>query len=675
MIQLHLLGSIDLRTGDGAPVELALRSSKRVAVLAYLAAARPRGYHRRDKLVALFWPDLPEARARGALRTTLARLRDDLQADVFVLRGKNEIAIDETKLQCDVCQLEAAVDAGRAEDAADAYQGDFFDGVHIEGAADEFELWISSERARIRLRLLDALVSQSNRAEAEGQMATAVRIARRACALAPSDETVAQQLIRVLIATGDHGGALLALDDLTERMRREFEVEPSETTRELVRPLRERRTAPAVAAGERVLPAVPSSREQGPLDPQGNADPSRARRKLPLTMIAAAVLTLIAIGGASKSIAGRAGAPDDTAAPGVRHWESLNDRIDNPPPPRVFESAFLDSTRNALVLIGGLEVRGESAALSRVFGDVWRLSGLQPDEVRRWSELHPVPGPAPAHRWNALSAYDGSHDRALLHAGALGHSSPCVNDTWLLEHASGIGAAPHWRQVSTTGVRPSPRAESRGFLDTRSLRLVEFAGNDCVSTFMNDLWVLAFDDSSLASGRWIRLEPDSSAGAPSPRSATAAAYDARARRMWVHGGSAGGALSELWRLDHADASDGRPVWSPVHCQGAAPALSSHLAAYDSLAGTLILFGGIDESGASRNDVWVVSGLADGGAHCRWEHLPRSDDAPIRRQTARGFLIPDRGSLIVLGGEIEQIAFLDLWRLDRSSPREDGSSMR
>ena len=62
MLKLQLLGSLDLvDTGrDVAPV---LRRPKSVALLAYLAAARPKGFHRRDSLLPLFWPDLDQAHA------------------------------------------------------------------------------------------------------------------------------------------------------------------------------------------------------------------------------------------------------------------------------------------------------------------------------------------------------------------------------------------------------------------------------------------------------------------------------------------------------------------------------------------------------------------------------------------------------------------------------------
>jgi len=55
MIELSVLGPIQLRGADGHELSAVLAQPKRLGLLIYLAAARPRGFHRRDKLVTLFW--------------------------------------------------------------------------------------------------------------------------------------------------------------------------------------------------------------------------------------------------------------------------------------------------------------------------------------------------------------------------------------------------------------------------------------------------------------------------------------------------------------------------------------------------------------------------------------------------------------------------------------------
>ena len=60
---------------------------KRFALLAYLAIGAGTGYHRRDSLAAMFWPDMDQFAARRALRNTLYHLREALGDGVIVTRG------------------------------------------------------------------------------------------------------------------------------------------------------------------------------------------------------------------------------------------------------------------------------------------------------------------------------------------------------------------------------------------------------------------------------------------------------------------------------------------------------------------------------------------------------------------------------------------------------------
>src|SRR2546427_8673502 len=71
MIELRMLGRLSLTGADGREVRGLLGQPRRLALLAYLAAASPQGFHRRDTLLALFWPELDQEHARAALRQAL----------------------------------------------------------------------------------------------------------------------------------------------------------------------------------------------------------------------------------------------------------------------------------------------------------------------------------------------------------------------------------------------------------------------------------------------------------------------------------------------------------------------------------------------------------------------------------------------------------------------------
>jgi serine/threonine-protein kinase len=650
--RLKLLGILDLQGPDGTSLDSALRRSKRIALLAYLAAARPRGYHRRDKLAALFWPELPEDRARAALRTTLSRLRDDCGGEIVRGRGADELAVDTDHLTCDVVAFDDAISAGRYEEAAALYGGALLDGVHIEGTGEEFESWIERERSRLLAAALRATAGMAAAAEARGDRAGAIAAAQRAVELAPTDELVAQRLIELLLASGDRGSAMREYDELARRLRRDFDLEPSAETAALVQSLRSNGNA----GGSAPRPAESERRPASVAPAQMPATVRSSSRARWYATVAAAVLVA-----AFFFLRSRPAPVTAAPATATTQWHRLAADGDERPAPRVHNVTLLDSTSDALIMLGGIVSRGESVDQSPILNDLWRLNGLQISGAHRWTRLIPERGPAPLPRWQAFGAYDAAHDRAIIQGGALGHSSPCANDSWILDHASGVGGAPRWREVKIRGPLPPLRAQAQGFYEPRSNAIVTFGGNDCFSTYSAELWRLAFDDTTLSRGQWTRLTPDSTAGAPARRNGDGVAYDSAARRLWVHGGNLGGReISDLWRLDHADGSDGAPSWHPVRCAGTSPALGNHVALYDSAKGTLILYTGMEPSGAGRNDIWYAKGLADGGSHCEWLHAPATGDAPLPRGSARGVLTRD-GGIVLLGGAVEGFGMMDLWR--------------
>src|SRR5687767_15241139 len=124
MIRFLMLGTVDLRDTEGREVRAVLRRPKLLALLAYLGIARPAGFHRRDTLVALLWPELDHDHARGALRQALYYLRDALGRDVVAARGDEEIGLDGERISCDAVSFEDLADQGAYEEALRLYRGD-----------------------------------------------------------------------------------------------------------------------------------------------------------------------------------------------------------------------------------------------------------------------------------------------------------------------------------------------------------------------------------------------------------------------------------------------------------------------------------------------------------------------------------------------------------------------
>src|SRR3989442_15029398 len=134
MIEFRLLGALHLTDAEGREVQSLLTRPRRLALLAYLAAATPKRLHRRDSLLALFWPELDQEHARAALRQALHVVREALGADVIVTRGDEEVGLDLERIWCDVVAFDRAVTAGRARGGLGRYRGDPPHGVFIPAA-------------------------------------------------------------------------------------------------------------------------------------------------------------------------------------------------------------------------------------------------------------------------------------------------------------------------------------------------------------------------------------------------------------------------------------------------------------------------------------------------------------------------------------------------------------
>jgi DNA-binding SARP family transcriptional activator/TolB-like protein len=278
MLHLRVLGTIDLdRPGDPAPRAL-VSQPKRLALLVYLALARPRGPQRRDLLLACFWPDSDLERGRGALRLALHSLRRSLGADVLTGSGEQGVGIAPGTLWCDAAEFDRALDEGRHADALELYGGELLPGFHLAGE-DEWERWLAAERARLSRRAVEAAARLADAADAADDLEGALRWARRGTEVAPHDEGVLQRLLVLLDAVGDGAAAIRAYHEFARALRADTGDEPLARTRELADAVRRRAEAaaparrPRTAAAPSPGPSVPTADAVSPADPDGAPAP------------------------------------------------------------------------------------------------------------------------------------------------------------------------------------------------------------------------------------------------------------------------------------------------------------------------------------------------------------------------------------------------------------------
>jgi serine/threonine-protein kinase len=230
MIEFRTLGTLDLRRANGPALDSLLAQPKRIALLAYLCLARPYGFHRRDTIIGLFWPESDQTRARASLRRALHVLRLTLGEDAFHARGDEEIAPNSVVIWCDGVAFEERVAANEPIDALDLYKGDLLPGFFLD-EAPEFNRWLDDERSRLRSSAARAAKLAAESHESDRNLDEAVRSARRAVELTGNDEREVRQLMGLLARVGDRAGALQVYDDFAGRVAAELEIEPSAETR------------------------------------------------------------------------------------------------------------------------------------------------------------------------------------------------------------------------------------------------------------------------------------------------------------------------------------------------------------------------------------------------------------------------------------------------------------
>jgi WD40 repeat protein/DNA-binding SARP family transcriptional activator len=250
-LTLELLGpariSVDRRV-------LSLRVRKELALLAFLALEPQR--QRREILLGLLWPDVPDETARNNLRVVLAGLRRALgaAADGVLLADRQYVQLaPATEHTLDVARfrgLLAAVaahahtSAARCElcitrlaEAAELYRGEFLAGFSLADSVP-FDEWVTVQREQLHQQQIQVLETLTAAAELRGEYGAQVTYARRQLMLEPWREPAAVQLMRGLWAAGQRGAALEQYESLRRVLADELGIEPDEQTRALSEQIR-----------------------------------------------------------------------------------------------------------------------------------------------------------------------------------------------------------------------------------------------------------------------------------------------------------------------------------------------------------------------------------------------------------------------------------------------------
>jgi DNA-binding SARP family transcriptional activator len=240
MIEFRVLGSLDLLGSDGTSVAAPLTRPKWTALLTFLATASPIGFHRRDTVAALLWPELDQARARHALRQVLYGLRQELGEGVVEVRGDEEIALNAALVSCDAVAFADAVESGDPVEALELYRGDLLTGFHLS-ESPQFERWLEDERARLKELAAGAAWALAHRHLEDQRLVDAERTAQKALALVPTDESEVRRFVEAIADAGDRAAAVGFFEKFARKLADEYELEPAAETKAVVDAVRDRK--------------------------------------------------------------------------------------------------------------------------------------------------------------------------------------------------------------------------------------------------------------------------------------------------------------------------------------------------------------------------------------------------------------------------------------------------
>lgn len=250
VFRLSLLGAF-AAAHDGRPLSK-FRTSKVQALLIYLAVENQH-LHRRDFLMELLWPGLPQPSAQVNLRQTIHRLNEAIpavgirdsnaQTVPLLLADRQTVQLHpDAAYELDVTTFTSLLKGKPApeqfEQAVALYRGDFLADFYLADS-NLFEEWTAARREGLRLLALDALERLSDHQRQGGDYATAERYARRQLEMDNLRESAHRQLMAVLAEGGRRRAALSHYEMLCRLLETELGVAPSTATVELYEQLKD----------------------------------------------------------------------------------------------------------------------------------------------------------------------------------------------------------------------------------------------------------------------------------------------------------------------------------------------------------------------------------------------------------------------------------------------------
>lgn len=256
-LRLRLLGTPGLDGVDGGGARSVLPGQP-LALLAVLACIGDRGIPR-DKLIALFWPEIPTDRAAHRLNQLAHSVRRRLGSN-DPITGTGDLRLDPQRVTCDLWELATARRTGELERAVELYAGPLLDGFFLPDSP-EVERWLDARRSVVAREHGETLEALALQAELRGDARAAAAWWQRLSDHEPMSSRVVMHLMTSLAAAGDRARALERARAYEAEVREELEAEPNPEVLALATQLR---ASPPQPVSIGVLPVEPLDGGEGP---------------------------------------------------------------------------------------------------------------------------------------------------------------------------------------------------------------------------------------------------------------------------------------------------------------------------------------------------------------------------------------------------------------------------
>ena len=256
---------------------------------------------------------------------------------------------------------------------------------------------------------------------------------------------------------------------------------------------------------------------------------------------------------------------------GTPNWTQLSP-TGGPPQLRVATKAVYDSAANRMVVFGGINNACVGSNGTDVWA-LDNANGLGGTPV--WTQLAPVGGPPVPNVAGQSVVYDSANNRVIVFGGQDLSTGLYGNNVWVLSNANGLGGTPTWTQLTPGGAVIPPRVGHSAEYDPATNKMIVWGGgrpsaiptNPC--GLMNDLWVLSNANGLGGAPAWGQLT--STGGPPTARQYHSSVFHSATNRMTIFGGNKtrsptaciGGTLNDSWVLTDANGNVSFAAFAPT----------------------------------------------------------------------------------------------------------------